>query len=327
MVESIISASELERYCYCPLSWWLSREQEMVSEKLQEGERRHEDFNTSLRTIVESEKRARTWERIVLWFSMVATILAMIGIFIFNANMSRDLIWLSSLPSILWIAVILMLVFRLGRTEKGQVFKIERALALSSIIIVFLVLNGIIIYDVPADLAKICMVLSLFWLIGTSVALYQTLSASQAADIKRKEAHLSGQITYIGNEEAPLLRSERYHLSGRPDFILEEGDEIVPVELKSGRQPSGPFFSHIVQVAAYCLLLSETQDKKVSRGVLKYGDQEFEIDYDEDLRDLVIGKLEEMRDSVRVGETHRNHNRPGKCQSCSRREVCPEKLA
>jgi CRISPR-associated exonuclease Cas4 len=41
---------------------------------------------------------------------------------------------------------------------------------------------------------------------------------------------------------------------------------------------------------------------------------------------MLLEKLEEMRKLMRSGEVHRNHNRPGKCASCSRRESCPEKL-
>src|SRR2546428_13850716 len=43
---------------------------------------------------------------------------------------------------------------------------------------------------------------------------------------------------------------------------------------------------------------------------------------------MVLGKMEEMRAAVaRGGDVHRNHNRPGKCIGCSRREGCPERLA
>ncbi|MCE5297240.1 MAG: CRISPR-associated protein Cas4, partial [Euryarchaeota archaeon] len=134
------------------------------------------------------------------------------------------------------------------------------------------------------------------------------------------------RIKYIGTDSSILLRSERYGLTGRPDYILQENDGIVPVEMKSGRRPKGPLFSHIVQLAAYCLILDEDPKNDVSRGILKYGDHEIEIDFDEGLKNIVIDKLDEMRSALEVGEVHRNHNRPGKCQSCSRREVCPERL-
>jgi CRISPR-associated exonuclease Cas4 len=326
MSEPMISASELERFCYCPMSWWLSRDREMVSGSLKEGERRHEDFNSDLKAILENEKKSLQWEGVVLWFSLMATFLALIGLFIFNLNLSRDLIWVSSLPTILWIGLMFYLVYISGRTEKGKSLRLNRSLAISSVAIVFLVLNVIIIFELPIEMAAIFLVLSLFWLMGTSMALYLSLVAQRKMDLKRKEVHLTAKITYIGNESAEVLHSEKYGLSGKPDFIIEEAEEIVPVEFKSGRLPQGPLFSHIVQLAAYCLILDEMDGKKVTRGVLRYGEHEFDIDFDDALRGLVISKLSEMRQGLVTGDVHRNHNRPGKCRSCSRREMCSERL-
>lgn len=326
MPEPMISASELERFCYCPLSWWLSRDKEMVSESLKQGERRHEDINNDLRTILENEKKILQWEGLVLWFSLIATFLALIGLFIFNRNLSRDLIWISSLPTILWIGLIIYLTYISGRTEKGKSLRLNRTLALSSVVFVFLVLNIIIIFDVPVEMAAIFLILALFWLIGTSMALYLSLAAQRKMELKRKEVHLTAKISYIGNESAEVLHSEKYGLSGKPDIILEEAEEIVPVEFKSGRLPQGPLFSHIIQLAAYCLILEESGGKKVVRGVLRYGDHEFDIDFDDALRALVIGKLSEMRRALISNDVHRNHNRQGKCRSCSRREICTERL-
>jgi CRISPR-associated exonuclease Cas4 len=326
MAEPVISSSELERYCYCPLSWWLGRQEEAHSEKLENGVAKHEGVSQELRSILDSEKKALAWERAVLWFSLIATVLALLGLFIFNSNLSRDRIWLSSLPAVLWIGLIIYLVNRSGLQQGKDGSRWDRAFAISSVVAVFLLLNVLIIYDVPIVLATLALVLSLIWLIGTSFALYNTLKSQSQIEMKRKEMHLSAKISYIGNDTSKLLRSESYSLTGRPDYILEDGEELIPVELKSGRQPKGPLFSHIVQLAAYCLIINDTGEKKVSRGVLKYGDVEFDIDFDEGLQQIVIDKLAEMRVALHEGEVHRNHNRPGKCQSCSRRDRCPEKL-
>jgi len=61
-------------------------------------------------------------------------------------------------------------------------------------------------------------------------------------------------------------------------------------------------------------------------GILRYGTVEHEIEYNEELKHLVLEKIEDMRGLEKSGEAHRNHNRPGKCRSCSRRNDCPEKL-
>jgi CRISPR-associated exonuclease Cas4 len=109
--------------------------------------------------------------------------------------------------------------------------------------------------------------------------------------------------------------------------VLLEGDQHIPVEVKTGRTPRGPLFSHILQIAAYCLLMEEEYGKPPPHGVIRYDDASHDIEYNEDLKRLVLGKLGEMRACLVKGEAHRNHNRPGKCVHCSRRSVCPERLA
>jgi CRISPR-associated exonuclease Cas4 len=236
------------------------------------------------------------------------------------------MIWLSSIPCILWIGLILYLVYSSGKEDIEGGLTLERVFSLASVVAVFFVLNIIIIYDVPTEVASICMVLSLIWLIGTSIALFLSLSSQRRSEIRKGESHINARISYIGTDRSKILKSEKYGLTGRPDYILHENGGIVPVEMKSGRRPKGPLFSHIVQLAAYCLILDEDPDNKVTRGILKYGDHEIDIDFDEGLKNIVVSKLDEMRAALESGEVHRNHNRPGKCQSCSRRDDCPERL-
>jgi CRISPR-associated exonuclease Cas4 len=326
MVSEILSASELERFSYCPLSWWLSRSQDTTSERLEEGERRHGDLSNNLKQVIDTEKRVMVWERAVLWFSLIATILALVAILIINEALAQESLWLSTIPSVLWISLILYMVYRSGRGENAKHLRKERMAAVAGVVLLFLVLNLIIIFDVPTQLSNVMLILALIWLIGSGVVLYWSLSEQRKAEIKRKEMHLSGNVLYVGNDEAPIYRSERYGLSGKPDYVLQEGEELVPVEMKSGRTPKGPLFSHIVQVAAYCLLLEDYTGKRVTRGVLKYTEAEYDVDFDENLRQLVLTKIDEMHHTLEEGEAHRNHNRPGKCQSCSRREGCPERL-
>ncbi len=61
--------------------------------------------------------------------------------------------------------------------------------------------------------------------------------------------------------------------------------------------------------------------------MIRYGDGSHDIEYNDDLKRLVLQKMGEMRACIAKGEAHRNHNRPGKCLHCSRRSVCPERLA
>ncbi len=73
----------------------------------------------------------------------------------------------------------------------------------------------------------------------------------------------------------------------------------------------------------------ETFGQKPVNGQIRYGfsNSPHQIIWDSKLKNLVIEKLEEMNDILDGKlEAHRNHKRVGKCNSCSRRKNCPERL-
>ncbi len=178
-------------------------------------------------------------------------------------------------------------------------------------------------------LAEAFLAIALAWLVGASAFLYRSVRFAGIALATREKYHVGGALVYVDSEiEKPkLFVSKRYNLSGRPDAVVLEGDHHIPVEIKTGRTPRGPLFSHILQVTAYCLLLEEEYGKPPPYGIIRYEEAAHEIEYNEDQKKLLLSKLGEMRVSLARGEAHRNHTRPGKCVHCSRRAVCPERLA
>ena len=50
-----ISASDLERFGYCPLSWWLGLQSDVTSDALEQGEVQHELVSNNLSDILEEE--------------------------------------------------------------------------------------------------------------------------------------------------------------------------------------------------------------------------------------------------------------------------------
>ena len=323
-----ISASELERFSYCPLSWWLGRQEEFTSEALENGEARHGEVAKGLNEIVSTERSARDWEMLVLVFSVVATALAIVGVSLMIPMDSTTVSYILGAIAIIWIGAAAFLLFRSLRIEeRRRTTRYEQGVAIAAIVGMVVALNAVSLLQDNFMLGVVVEVIALLWLIGASFALNRSLKFAKVADNKRKEQAVEGTILYVDGENSRLLRSEKYGLTGRPDYILEVGDELVPVELKTGRKPRGPLFSHVIQVSAYCMLVEDAMNRKVSHGILRYGDVEHEIDLDDDMRDLVIGKLAEMREESRTGDVHRNHQREGKCRSCSRRDKCPERLA
>ena len=179
-------------------------------------------------------------------------------------------------------------------------------------------------------LGDIVEIVALAWLIGASFFLQRSLiHAELAQEFREKYGASAGDVSYVDHPDTATkaFASERFGLRGKPDYVVSVGEHMIPVEVKTGRTPRGPLFSHILQVAAYCLLVEETTGKAPPHGIIRYEGASHEIEYNQDLKKLVVGKLEEMRTSLAKGGAHRNHNRPGKCLHCSRRTDCPERLA
>jgi CRISPR-associated exonuclease Cas4 len=106
---------------------------------------------------------------------------------------------------------------------------------------------------------------------------------------------------------------------------------VIPVEVKSGRAPSGgPYASHILQLAAYCLLVEEKYGQSPPYGLILFSedtDKAYEIDYTEDLRRSLLDRLDEMRRALADGTAPRNHQQAARCQACNYRSACDEALA
>nr|MBI4156304.1 Dna2/Cas4 domain-containing protein [Candidatus Woesearchaeota archaeon] len=122
------------------------------------------------------------------------------------------------------------------------------------------------------------------WLLrklGVSKELYKNKSVY--SDIERPEK---------------AMFSKKHLLAGKPDSILHTKSGLVPVEVKSGSRPKQPYYSHIMQLASYCLLI-EINREKPKHGLIQYADGEpFMIPYTDELRDRVIETIGEMRGHI-----------------------------
>jgi len=144
--------------------------------------------------------------------------------------------------------------------------------------------------------------------------------AVRALLARRRDFRL-GALVAIDAGDPATLRSSRYRLSGRPDALrrLRDG-RLVPVELKRrSTPPRGPPRSHLVQVAAYCLLVEETTGVPPPFGVLRYSDGgEFRVPWDRSARDDLLrlrSELDRPYDGRATPST-------AKCAGCGWRAVC-----
>ncbi len=120
----------------------------------------------------------------------------------------------------------------------------------------------------------------------------------------------------------PLI-SHRHHLVGRPDYIVAASEGVIPVEVKSTRlRGDDPYDSHKLQLAAYCLLIEETEGRRPPYGILHYANATVRIPFDDALRDHLLGVLDQMHRARQSGEQARSHDDPLRCANCGFRHAC-----
>jgi len=140
-----------------------------------------------------------------------------------------------------------------------------------------------------------------------------------------------GRVIYTdtGGWKRPerALFSPELRLTGKPDYLIVEGHALIPVEVKSGRAPTQPYPSHILQLAAYCRLIEECYGQRPPHGIIKYADRAFAVDYTPALEDELLTILEDMRDDLAAEDAPRSHNNPGLCRACGYQPYCNERLS
>ena len=275
MPKQIISASEMERYGYCPLSWYLDLEGiDAEGDEVHSGVEKHKEMGASLKNLLVEEEKSRETSTTLM------TVVAMI-------------------MTLVTLALVILLI------SSDQLRQ---------------------------NLGFILLIIGIGWMLVASFFLYRLLVSTEKVDKLRDDYKLGETDIETPDgltKETPLLKSIDHNLAGRPDYLIKENEMRIPVEVKTGRRPRAPFFSHVLQIGAYCLLSEETFQRKPTHGQIRYGfdNEPHDVKWDSDLRALVIEKLEDMNDILEgKAEAHRNHKRVGKCNNCSRRKGCPERL-
>ena len=331
----VISAGDLELYAYCPLNWWLDRNgQKAEGPKVEEGEKEHERSGEQFEKARKDDIEASRSETGVLWFAVVATILATVGLALLPFSLSEPFARMLTVVALIWLLAASYFLYRSETIpHKEEKTKYEALILVFGMVATVLTVVGVALALIIDPLmARVMEVTAVAWLIGASLFFYHSLRKRSSAAVVKKTEGLGekARLDYVddisaGGKKPKMFYSEKYGLRGRPDLILIEDGLRVPVELKTGRTPRGPLFSHILQLAAYLLLIDE-EFGTPKEGILRYSERDDRIEWSNELKMMVSFKLEEMREKIKTGIVHRNHNRPGKCRGCSRRSGCPEKL-
>ncbi len=123
-----------------------------------------------------------------------------------------------------------------------------------------------------------------------------------------------------------VLYDSNLDLSGRPDYLIRQGKDIIPVEVKASRVFQSPYDSHIYQLAAYCYLVHSNYNVRPTHGILHYDNRTYRIEYTQELETSLIALVGEMRTKGHLRKINRSHHSSQRCQRCGYRNSCDQGL-
>ena len=148
---------------------------------------------------------------------------------------------------------------------------------------------------------------------------------------QRRNAGLpSGRVIYVDTNqwmrvEKPLF-DKVLRLTGKPDYLVRQGKQVIPIEVKSGHAPRDPHPWHVSQLAAYCLLVENEFASRPAHGILRYSDRTLEIGFTPALEKSTISIIQEMQARASQLQIERSHHDQNRCLHCGYRSVCDQAL-
>jgi CRISPR-associated exonuclease Cas4 len=166
--------------------------------------------------------------------------------------------------------------------------------------------------------------LSIFFLLVAIILFFVATRQKRQAGIPAGRVIYS-DTSHWGKMEKPLF-DPHLRLTGKPDYLVEQGREVIPVEVKSGSSPQAPYDSHIYQMAAYCLLVQHEYGIRPNYGIIHYRNRTFAIDFTSTLEDSIKATIREMQERTTRSQVDRSHNNPRSCKHCGYRSICDQSL-
>jgi CRISPR-associated exonuclease Cas4 len=126
------------------------------------------------------------------------------------------------------------------------------------------------------------------------------------------------------------LVSKRLLMAGKPDYLVEDrSGNLIPVEVKSSKAPLAglPYDSHLMQLAAYFLLLEDVMRSPIPYGLIRYRNRTLRVANTDELRASLMDVVAQMRRAMASGAAQRNHTQATRCSRCSMSHACDERLA
>ena len=362
-----VSASDLERHAYCPLSWSLARDGKTGrGDAIIAGREKHAEIHMKMEGFKEKQNQLKraliiwSW-----WFTIVIIFISDAIIFttITDTRTPIDIARYLTILSLIWLGLGLLAIYlpwrkwigisnfdsseleeihNLGNNAIdptfepfgfiggwGQGGRVEAGLLMGATIFGLHAIGLMWAAD-KQQAGFILVSVAMLWTLLASWQLQRALLADNALEVARIDAGVDVDMDVAYSDDdatAGLLIDEDIGLRGRPDQIVIVEGEFIPVEQKTGKIPERPHKSHKMQLLAYLHLVEATTDRKPPYGVLRYGSQNLHtILWDDENKHSLFSAVKEIQRLMSEGGAERNHNRKGKCRSCSRRYACDSSL-
>ena len=362
-----VSASDLERHAYCPLSWSLARDGKTGRGKaIDKGRIKHAEIHQKVENFKLKQNDLRRALIIWSWWFTIVVMFVTDAIIFTNISDDRTPIDISrylSILSVVWLIAALLAIYlpwrkwinlpiekspelqdlknldevAIPRTLQPYGFiggwrqggRVEAGLLMGATIFGLHAI-GLMWAEDKEQAGFILVTVAMIWTLLASWQLQRALLADNALEVARINAGLdeNTDVAYSDDEAtAGLLVDDLSGLRGRPDQIVIVDGEFIPVEQKTGKIPEKPHKSHKIQLLAYLHLVESTTGRRPPYGVLKYGSENLHtIDWNEENEHQLFSAVKEVQRLMVQGGAERNHNRKGKCESCSRRYACDSSL-
>ncbi|RJU99246.1 MAG: Dna2/Cas4 domain-containing protein [Candidatus Poseidoniales archaeon] len=306
-----LSASDLERHEYCPLSWALSREGNSgQGEAIEAGIQKHAEIHAQMEAFKQMKFKSRRATIIWTWWFSITVVFVIDGLaFNYIDDVVRTPVVLARYLA-MWSLVLLMFgliatylpwrnlvgwneTIAQTRTrilrehnEISPVFeqqnfiggwfeagRIEVSLLFAAIV-TGLHAIALVGAENRSQATFILFLTAMGWTLAASYQLQRVLLSENAIEAARVDIDLDqgSDVAYSDDDTSTnLLVDERTGLRGRPDQIVIVDGEFIPVEQKTGKIPKRPHDSHRMQVLAYLHLVEVSTKKPSPYGVIRYG--------------------------------------------------------
>ena len=306
-----VSASDIERHSYCPVSWELAKKGKGgKGESIEMGKTKHAQIHQKVTDF--KSKQILFKRQMIIWTWWFSVIIAIVidsiafmmidDVLLYPKDMARYLaMWSLTVlaAGITTIYIPWRKWFGLNenlRNEKNKLIeetriiepewepkdfeggwfeagKVEISLLFAAML---LGLHSIALNAAENRMQAgfILIILAKVWTLAASWQLQKALISENESELARKDVGLEpgSKVAYSDDEDtAGLLIDKQTGIRGRPDQIVVIDGEFIPIEQKTGRIPKRPHTSHRRQLLAYIHLVEINTKRNTPYGILQYG--------------------------------------------------------